>query len=365
MAGKETRRETGIGRFRVETATRTSRFTMVASVVVIAVLVSLPAFASRGLIQDMFFVLTMLVLAQYWNLLAGGAGLVSVGQQAFVGLGGYGLFAAVIVLGLDPLIAIPLAGVGALLVAISTAFLVFRLQGPHFAIGTWVIAEVCRLILAQVKILGGGTGTSLPPDSVRSMAGIEWVSDLLDLRASAARDVMSYWLALALALVSMMVIYRFLVSRAGLALAATRDSEPAAASVGVDTRRIRILVYIATAFGTGMAGAIMFLQTARISPDAAFSVLDWTAYVFFIVVIGGVGTLEGPIIGVIVLYFLRDYLSDFGAWYLILLGALAMAVMLVAPTGLWGLFSRRFDVHLFPTRWRLVTSDIKNGTEVE
>ena len=348
-------------RYRVETATPASRFAMVIAIAAVALLAALPAFAGRGLIQDLFFVLTMLALAQYWNLLAGSAGLVSVGQQAFVGLGGYGLFAAIIVFGLDPLLAIPLAGLGALILAIPTAFIVFRLQGAYFAIGTWVIAEVFRLVLAQVKILGGGTGTSLPTDAVRSAIGVEWIAELLDLRSSAARDVLSYWLALALAVISLIAIYRFMVSRRGLALAATRDSEPAAASVGVETRRARMTVYVLTAFATGLTGALIYLQTARISPDAAFSVLDWTAYVIFIVVIGGIGTIEGPIIGVAVLYFLRDYLADFGTWYLILLGVLAIAVMLVAPGGIWGTIARRFDIQLFPTRHRLVRRGDRQG----
>ena len=114
-----------------------------------------------------------------------------------------------------------------------------------------------------------------------------------------------------------------------------------------------------TAFGTGMVGALIYLQKARISPDAAFSVLDWTAYVIFIVVIGGIGTIEGPIIGAIVLYFLQDYLAAFGTWYLITLGALAAIVMLVAPSGLWGFVAERFDIELFPLRRRL--SSTKDG----
>ncbi len=102
-----------------------------------------------------------------------------------------------------------------------------------------------------------------------------------------------------------------------------------------------------------MVGALIYLQKARVSPDAAFSVLDWTAYVIFIVVIGGIGTLEGPIIGAIVLYFLQDYLASLGTWYLITLGVLAILVMLVAPKGLWGFVAQRYDLQLFPLRRRL------------
>jgi branched-chain amino acid transport system permease protein len=320
---------------------------------VFVALAILPAFASRALLQDMFFVFAMLALAQYWNLLAGYAGLVSIGQQAFVGLGAYTLFAATLMLGLDPLIAILLGGIVSAILAVPTALIVFRLRGAYFAIGTWVAAEVFRLILAQVKQLGGGTGTSLGPAVTNTMAGLGWIAAAFGVRAPTARDIALYWLALALLVGTLALVYFLLRSRRGLALAALRDSETAAVSLGVDALRTRLLIYVLAAFGTGMIGALIYLQKARISPDAAFSVLDWTAYVIFIVVIGGIGTLEGPIIGAIVLFFLQDYLSAFGTWYLITLGALATIIMLVAPRGLWGVVADRLDWQLFPIRRRL------------
>jgi branched-chain amino acid transport system permease protein len=106
-----------------------------------------------------------------------------------------------------------------------------------------------------------------------------------------------------------------------------------------------------------MIGALIYLYKARISPDAAFSVLDWTAYVILIVVIGGIGTIEGPIIGVAIFYLLQAYLADFGTWYLILLGALAIAIMLFAPQGIWGFVTQRYGISLFPTRRRLVKNN--------
>ena len=124
---------------------------------------------------------------------------------------------------------------------------------------------------------------------------------------------------------------------------------------------IKLAVYVATAAMTGMIGALIYLQKARISPDAAFSVLDWTAYVIFIVVIGGIGTMEGPVIGAIIFYLMQRYLADFGASYLILLGALGILVMLFAPKGLWGLVSERYDLTLFPTRRRLVIQTDNSG----
>lgn len=338
-------------RFAIEAEGRATRVAIL--VALVAVLAAVPVFAGRAALQDLFFVFTMLALAQYWNLLAGYAGLVSIGQQAFIGLGAYALFAATLIGHLDPLIAILIGGGVAMLLALPTAFVVFRLRGAYFAIGTWVAAEVFRLILAQVKQLGGGTGTSLGPDITNQMAGLKWIAATFDVRISAARDIANYWLALALLVGTLALVFFLLRSRRGLALAAIRDSETAADSLGVDGFRTKLVVYVLTAFGTGMIGALIYLQKARISPDAAFSVLDWTAYVVFIVVIGGIGTIEGPIIGAIVLYLMQDYLAQFGAWYLMLLGALAIAIMLVAPGGIWGFVAQRFDLQLFPVRRRL------------
>jgi branched-chain amino acid transport system permease protein len=337
----------------VAIATATSRAFALVGCLTMVTLIALPLVAGRALVQDLIFIFYMLTLAQFWNLLAGYAGLVSVGQQTFVGLGGYLLFAFTLLLGLDPLLAILLAGIVAALLAIPTAFVVFRLQGAYFAVGTWVMAEVYRLIFAQAKELGGGTGTSLPPIVTNSIIGIDWIRQALDLRTPAARDVLTYWTALAIAAGSALAIYLVLRSRRGLALAAIRDSTLAAQSVGVDIFRAKLWIYVFAAAGTGMAGALIYLQKARISPDAAFSVLDWTAYVIFIVVIGGIGTLEGPIIGVMIFYLMQTYLASFGSWYLILLGALAIATMLFAPKGIWGHFSQRFGIVLFPVQRRI------------
>ena len=348
--GAETRK-----RFALTRETRASTVTLLLAAPVIVILFALPAFASRVLWQELFYVFTMLSLAQLWNLLAGSAGLISVGQQAFVGVGAYALFAFTVIAGLDAVLSIVLSGALAGLVAIPVALIVFRLRGAYFAIGTWVVAEVCRLVLAQVKQLGGGTGTSLPPDIASSIVGLDFVRSFFAVRGPAARDIMVYWLALMLALGTFALVYRLLRSRHGLALSALGDSEAAAESTGVDVFRTKFLIYVLTAVATGMVGALIFLQKARISPDAAFSLIDWTAYVIFIVVIGGIGSMEGPIIGVAIFYLLQYYLAALGSWYLMLLGVLAIVLMLFAPSGIWGVISHAFDINLFPVRRRLIT----------
>jgi len=285
-----------------------------------------------------------LSLACLWNLMAGYAGLVSVGQQAFVGFGGYMLFALTIFGGLHPIAAILLAGVLAAALSVPIAALIFRLKGAYFAIGTWVVAEVFRLTFAQISSLGGGSGSSLPVGIVRSLA---------DSRSG--REALSYWLALGAAVTVITCVYLFLRSRRGLALTAIRDSEVAASGLGIDIWRTRLEVYVVTSAFTAVIGGLLFLQKLRISPDAAFSVNDWTAFVIFIVVIGGIGTLEGPIIGTILFFLLRETLADFGTIYLMVLGAVAIVVMLKAPKGVWGLVRDRFDLELFPLGYRVRT----------
>ena len=349
--------------YTVTTQTPTSSIAAIIGLSLVVILFALPLFAGRGTIQDMFFILTMLVLAQFWNLLAGYGGLVSIGQQAFVGIGAYTLFGVVILWGLDPVPSILLAGVAALIVAIPTAFFAFRLNGAYFAIGTWVIAEVVRLLVAQWKTLGGGTGTSLPRTATKDMWFVDLIQDGLGVRSAAARDILAYWLALTLALATIGGIYWLLRTRRGLALAAVRDNIEAAKSVGVDTGQMKWIVFLTSAFGTGVTGGLIYMQKARISPDAAFSVTDWTAYVIFIVVIGGIGTVEGPIIGVLVFFALQSMLADFGSWYLMTLGVLAILIMLVAPRGLWGLFTERTGIHFFPIRRILRGGKLKPSSE--
>jgi branched-chain amino acid transport system permease protein len=328
--------------FRIERSTRASRIWLGVLALIVAALLSLPAWAGSADMRLVVEICYYLALAQMWNLLAGYAGLVSIGQQAYVGLGGYSLFLFSVLLPVPPLIAVPLGGLVAAMLAIPSAFLLFRLRGAYFAIGSWVMAEVFRLLLALVTPLGGGTGMSLPVSVVRAIA-----------ETRSARDLQIYYLGLLFGLGSILVVFMWLRSRQGLALTAMRDSEGTAESVGVDNRRTKLSVYLVAAAVTGMLGALIFIEKLRISPDAAFSVGDWTVNVIFIVVIGGIGSIEGPIIGTLVFFALRGFLADYGAWYMILLGAVAVAVMLAAPQGIWGLIASRLDLQFFPVQRRL------------
>jgi branched-chain amino acid transport system permease protein len=331
---------------RVAFASRSSRIGTVLCAICLVALAAAPFWGGRDDLQLLSEIYAYIALASLWNLLAGYAGLVSVGQQAYVGLGAYILFALAILAGVSPLWAIPLAGIIAAIVAIPVAGLVFRLRGHYFAIGTWIVAEVFRLLASQISVLGGGSGTSLPSALVIAIAPSRQL-----------RDFYLYWVALALVVAVIALIVLLLRSRYGLALKAIRDSELAAVCNGIDVKRTKLLVYIVTAFGTAMIGALIFLQKLRISPDAAFSVNDWTAFVIFITVIGGLGRIEGPIIGTVVFFLLRQTLADLGTIYLMMLGLVAIVVMLAAPKGIWGLIVQRFGWQVFPLERRVFLDD--------
>lgn len=318
-------------------ATRTAAAWVVGAASVVAVLV-IPAWArDAGLMRMIVEFIALLVLAQMWNLLAGYAGLVSIGQQAYLGLGGYALVVLADDLGANPFLAVPLAGLVAAAFALPTAALVFRFRGGYFAVGTWAVAEVYRLSIANSGTLGRGTGRTL-----RAVFPL----------ARETRELVTYVLAIAIGVAAIAAIHLYLRSRLGLGLMAVRDSEPASESLGVDVFRTKLAVYLVAAFGTGTTGALVYLNLIRISPDAAFSI-NWTAAMIFIVVIGGLGTLEGPIVGTVVFFVLRELLADYGAWYMILLGALAVLAMMRYPQGVWGLVAARWDLHIFPVRRRV------------
>ena len=337
---------------RVDRGTKASRIFAFIAVPLVVALIAMPWWGDAGdmrLVGEMAY---YLALAQLWNLLAGYAGLVSVGQQAFVGLGGYALFYLTGPMNMNVYLAVLIAGPFAGLIAIPVSFAVFRLRGAYFAVGTWVVSEIFALLASLIAVLGAGSGLSLTPAILRQISPDR-----------GTRDAILYLMSLAAAGVVFAIVYLLLRSRHGLALTAIRNSEPASASLGVNTFRTKFIIYLATAACTGLIGGLIFLQKLRISPEAGFSINDWTVVVIFMVVIGGIGTLEGPFIGMLIYIVLREVLADYGTIYLMLMGAIAIAVMLKAPFGIWGWVIQRYDLQLFPVGRRLILTPAETSSE--
>ena len=301
---------------------------------------------SRGTQASLVTLFSLITMATMWNLLAGYGGMLSVGQQAYIGIGAYGLVYLSDKVGLDPFMAVPLAVVAAGVISIPISYLVFRLQGGYFAIGTWVVAEVIALIVMQMTIFGGGIGLTFT-----GFSGL----------AAGRRIAYVYWLSLAGVVIAVLVTYLIMRSRLGLGFTAIRDDATAAASLGVRVTQSKRFVFVVAAMGCGLAGAMIAANTLRVQPTAMFSV-NYAVFMIFIVVIGGLGTIEGPILGAIVFFGLQQWLSGLGVWYLVILGVIAILITLFLPRGLWGLISGNGRIRLFPVGYRVATPAQLLGT---
>jgi branched-chain amino acid transport system permease protein len=325
--------------WRVHRLNRTAKVALVAAAVLVVALVFLPYGSGQNIQNTLTSIFLLVVMASLWNLLAGYAGLVSFGQQAYIGVGAYSLL-VLVRSGINAYAAVPIAALICLVVSIPLSYGLFRTRGAYFAIATWVVAEAFRLLIITVPALGGGEGATLP------FTGFDPI----------VRTALTYWTALVLMIASIGACWWFLRSRTGLDAAAVRDDEHAAFSLGVRTDWARRVPYLISAAGFGAVGAVILLSNLRVEPASIFSV-NYSANAFFMALIGGVGTLEGPIVGAIIFYGLQYFLSDLGALYLVLLGLVAILVMLVIPKGVWGSLSHRFGVVLFPVGYRLRPAD--------
>ncbi len=311
-------------------------WTAVAAVVAVAVLGYLPYLVYSGTTDLLVNVLILMTMASMWNLLAGYAGLVSVGQQAFIGLGAY--FVLIMAQhGVNPFTALPVAALACGIVGVPVWWLVARLRSGYFAIATWVVASVFELVIVRFPSLGGGTGAPLP-----GLSGLD--PNLL--------TAYTYWIALAVTVVVLAAVYITLRGRLGLVLTAVRDDEIGARSIGARVSSARRFVYVMAAAGCGAAGAVVVISQLNVQPSSAFSV-QWSAEMIFVTIIGGIGTIEGPIIGTILFFVLQQTLSSYGTWYLIILGLVAIVIAIWAPRGLWGLFADRVHIRLFPVGYWL------------
>ena len=295
-----------------------------------------PLALGGGAIDKLTTLFIYVILAVTWNALAGYGGLVSIGQQAFFGLGAYAavrLSAAGVPV--YPALGLAALSVGAGSIAVSAPML--RLKAGEFAIGMWVVAEIAHLLVNLDPLVQGETGTSLIA---------------LNAFPAEARRAAIYWLALGSMALILGTLFVLLRSRQGAAIQAIRDDEAAADSVGVRVLATKRLIFVLAAFGAALAGALQLAAATSFQPHNFFSV-QWTAYMIFMALVGGLGTFEGPIIGAAVFFGIEAQFGDTGVWYLVGLGAAALAFALLLPHGLWGLVQRRSGLRLLFVGYRV------------
>ena len=294
--------------------------------------------SQNNLIQLFYLVL----LAIMWNALAGYGGLVSVGQQAFIGIGAYAVVYLSVQHSLNPFVAMALATLFGAAVSIPIAAVMLWLRGGAFAIGMWVVAEAIAIVVSLDASLGGGTGTS----AVLAF----------NLRYDPTQRLhYTYWAALLATAIFLVVLFVLLRSRLGASLQAIRDDEAAAASVGVRVLLGKGVLFVLAGAGCTAAGTIILawqLSILPLGPDSIFGV-NYSADMIFMVLVGGLGTFEGPILGAIILFLLQTYVSNGGVWYFVMLGSIAIAVALFLPRGVWGAIQDRFNIQLLPVGYRL------------
>ncbi|OFW55603.1 MAG: hypothetical protein A2133_09600 [Actinobacteria bacterium RBG_16_64_13] len=327
----------GDRQFSVHVASRVNQVVLGVGIIIVVFFILFPFFGGTPMTRRLVDFLSLLALSQLWNLMLGYAGLISVGQQGYIGMGAYTLWLFADVLHVHPFVGVIFAAFVGAIIALPSAALVFKLKGGYLAIGTWVLAEVLKTVVANIKQTGGGSGVT--------------VVAARDMEVS-VRIQGTYWWALGATLIAIVVTYLLLRSRTGLALKAIRDNDLAAESCGVNLWRTRLYTFVIAGAGCALVGAISAIHVLFVQPAAAFNI-NWTAYLVFITVIGGVGTIEGPIIGTIIYFVLRETTAKYGEWYFIVLGLLAIVVTVWSPRGIYGYIAQKTNFYVFPLQRKL------------
>jgi branched-chain amino acid transport system permease protein len=299
-------------------------------ILLVAALMLIPIWTSKHsyVIQIVMLFGLYLSLGQMWNLLAGYSGLISLGQQIFIGMGGYTFGVLMMKYGWHVWLSILAGGVVSALFALVISIPIFRMSGVYFSIGTWIVAEALRLWFEKWKYTGEAQRFIIDP---------------------ILSDKQLYYAAVSMGIVSVAVVFLLLRSRLGLSLMAMRDDEGASEGVGVDRFRSKLICFLVASFITGITAGILFLNQGGIYPGTAFGI-NWTVYMCFIVIIGGIGTIEGPIVGALIYVTLQQYFAEYASISLILLGGVSVLTMLVMPKGIMGTIQEKLGFELLSPR---------------
>jgi branched-chain amino acid transport system permease protein len=279
-------------------------------------LIAAPHVLDRYMIFLLYLLCLNIGLAQGWNLLAGYAGLISLGVAAFFGIGAYTAAMTIIHLGFHFLVGSFLGGLLAAAFAAAVALPIFRFRGIYFAIGTLVLSEALRIFMINWKFTGSADGLNLPLESGTSLM---WF----------------YYIMLCVAAGTTILLVIILRAKLGMGLRAIGDNEDSARNMGVNTFRTKLYAFLISAFTAGFIGGIHATKMLSIEPYSIFTPM-WTLSTANIVIIGGMGTLAGPILGSFFVLFLSELLADYYTFHLIITGVILIVIIRFVPEGIWG-----------------------------
>jgi len=304
-------------------------FCVILALLVVAPLV-LPEFWRRFVTEILIWGL----LAMSLDILIGYTGMVSFGHSVFFGLGMYGAAAALLAVKPANLWLALLSGLtAAAVVAIFVAYFATRLRDIYFAITTLVFSQIFYVIIfTWTEVTGGENGLNFarPALSIPGLFSVPFTSETL------------HWFVLAVVTVSFLILRRVTQSPFGMVLQAIRENEPRARAIGYSVERYKIVAVMLSGLFAGLAGILYAIQNKFAAPDFVFFLISGEVVIFN--VMGGMGTLVGPIAGAAFFLLLREGLSRyFTEYYLIPVGIIFTAMVIFMPQGLLGFAKRRLN----------------------
>jgi len=280
-----------------------------------------PLFLDRGALNDLWNLAFAVILASAWNILGGFAGQVSLGYSAFLGIGAY-TTVLLALRGVDPFLSLPLGAVIAAAFSVVIGLPAFRLRGPYFTIATIGVAEAIRVCASSVQFTGGSSGLRMPAGS-------------FDFNKN-------YFAMVVLAIATVAVAAYVKRSAFGRALAAIKQDIDAAEAVGVHSTRFKLAAHAISAALVALAGSLYAINFQYIAPGSVFD-FRLSLSIVLMPIIGGVGTVAGPIFGALIFSTLQIKLLSIPALrdsFLFIYGGLLIVVMLFEPQGLVGVARR-------------------------
>ena len=325
------------------------KHTLISFLLFVAVLLLLPVFVTNNFyLHNLIMIFFWATLTASWNIIGGFAGQLSLGHAAFFGIGAYTSTVLFLKFGISPCIGVVCGGVLSTLVAAAISYPCFRLRGPFFTLSTIAFGEVVFLLSSYFRDLtGGAVGLLIPfKPSFWNLIFRE--------------KIYYYYIALFLMLVVIAVTHRIAHSKMGYYLISLREDEDAAKAIGIDTARYKLYAVMISAFFAGIAGVFYAQYVLFIEPKTVFSAELSTQFALMSI-IGGLGTVAGPIVGAFILTplseFLRAWLGgSYSGLHLAIYGVILIVVVIMMPEGI---------VVWFNEKIRLVKARISKGQEVK